>query len=252
MNEITLDKMTKMKFYGMQNAFRTSIESGKSTAYTADQMIAYLIDSEHDDRQTRKINRLISNARFRYKAGVEYIRYDAERNLSRNNLERLAECDFIKKRENILITGSTGVGKSYIASALGYQACQLGYKVMYYNTTKLFAKMKMAKADASYLKEMAKIERLNLLILDDFGLQNMDNQNRIALMEIIEDRHEKGSVIITSQLPVDRWYEIIGDKTIADAVMDRIAHGSHRIELTGDSMRRKKTNHETIKNNILN
>ena len=183
MNQITLSKMNQMKFYGMHDAFITAIETGKCDQYTADQLIAHLIDSEHDDRQTRKINRLIKNARFRYKAGIEHIYYDPQRKLDKNKVQRLGECDFIKKVENILITGSTGVGKSYIASAIGYQACQLGYKVAYYNTTKLFAKMKMAKADASYLKEISKVERQNLLILDDFGLQNMDNQNRMALME---------------------------------------------------------------------
>ena len=132
------------------------------------------------------------------------------------------------------------MGKSYIASAIGHNACSLGYKVLYFNTSKLFAKLKMAKADASYIKEVARIERQNLLILDDFGLQPMDNQSRMILLEIIEDRHGKGSLIITSQLPVDQWYEIIGDKTIADAILDRIVHTAHRIDLKGDSMRKKR------------
>ncbi len=147
-----------------------------------------------------------------------------------------------------MITGSTGVGKSYLASALGYQCCIEGYRVMYFNTTRLFAKLKMAKADGSYLKELAKIERQHLIILDDFGLQPMDNQNRLALLEIIEDRTGKGSVIITSQLPVSRWYDIIGEKTIADAIMDRLVHQAHRIELNGESMRKKKS---TIRPSLL-
>ncbi len=150
--------------------------------------------------------------------------------------------------ENIMITGSTGVGKSYLASALGYQCCIEGYRVMYSNITRLFAKLKMAKADGSYLKELAKIERQHLLILDDFGLQPMDNQNRLAFLEIMEDRTAKGSIIITSQLPVSKWYEIIGEKTIADAIMDRLVHQSHRIELSGESMRKKKS---IIKQSIL-
>ena len=183
---------------------------------------------------------MIKNARFHYKSSIENIIYEESRNIEKNKILRLAECEFIKKCENILITGSTGAGKSYIATALGYQACIEGYRVMYFNTTKLFSKLKMAKADGSYLKELAKIERQHLIILDDFGMQPLDSQNRITLLEIIEDRNNKGSVILTAQLPVKEWYEIIGEKTIADAILDRLIHPSHRIELAGESMRRKR------------
>ena len=155
---------------------------------------------------------------------------------------RFAECSFIDKHENILITGSTGVGKSYIASAIGYQACAQGYKVMYHNTAKLFGKLKMAKADGSYMREIAKIERQNLLILDDFGIHPFDAQSRTALMEIIEDRHGKTSIIITSQVPVSKWHEVIGEKTVADAILDRIIHEAHRLELKGESLRKKQQN----------
>ena len=192
------------------------------------------------DRNNRKTDRMVKNARFHYNASVEDIIYDDSRNINRNSIIRLADCEYIKQNENLLITGSTGVGKSYIATALGYQACIEGYRVMYYNTTKLFAKLKMAKADGSYLKEMAKLERQHLIILDDFGLQPLDNQNRLILMELIEDRNCKGSVMVTSQIPVKGWYNLIGEKTIADAIMDRLVHQSHRIELAGESMRRKK------------
>ncbi len=240
MNELTVVKMNQMKLYGMHSAFKTAIETGKTDHYSIDQFMAMLIEAEWDDRHNRKTNRMINNARFHYKASVEDIVYDAQRNINRNNMIRLAQCDFIKKHENLLITGSTGVGKSYIATAIGYQACIEGYRVMYFNTTKLFAKLKMAKADGSYLKEMAKLERQHLLIFDDFGLQPLDNHNRMILMELIEDRNGKGSVIVTSQVPVKGWYDLIGEKTIADAIMDRLVHQSNRIELTGESMRRKK------------
>jgi len=240
MNEITLTKMKQMKFYGMHGAFRTAIETGKTDDYTLDQFISMIIDAEWDDRNNRKIERAIRNARFHYKASIENIIYDPARNIDRNKIIRLAECEFIEKTENILITGSTGVGKSYIATALGYQACIQGYRVMYFNMTKLFSKLKMAKADGSYLKELSKLERQHMIILDDFGLQPLDNQNRIALLEIIEDRHKKGSMVVTSQIPVKGWYEIIGEKTIADAILDRLIHQSHRIELAGESMRRKR------------
>jgi len=153
---------------------------------------------------------------------------------------RFAECTYIGKQENILITGSTGIGKSHLATALGHQACTLGYKVYYANMAKLFSKLKMGKADGSYMREISKIERQDLLILDDFGLVPIDNQNRSALMEIIEDRHKKASMIITSQLPVNCWHEVIGEKTIADAILDRIVHDAHRIELKGESLRKTR------------
>lgn len=240
MNEITLTKMKQMKLYGMYGAFKTAIETGKTDDYTLDQFISMMVETEWDDRKTRRIERAIKNARFHYKSSIENIIYEQTRNIDQNKLLRLAECDFIEQNESIIITGSTGVGKSYLATALGYQACIEGYRVMYLNTNKLFSKLKMAKADGSYLKELAKIERHHLIVLDDFGLQLLDSQNRIALLEIIEDRHNKGSIIITSQLPVKSWYEIIGEKTIADAILDRLIHQSHRIELGGESMRRKR------------
>jgi len=241
MNETTLSKMKQMKLYGMHGAFRTAIETGKTDDYTLDQFLSMVIDAEWDDKLNRKIERAIKNARFHYKSSIENIIYDETRNIDKNTILRLAECEFVEKTENILITGSTGVGKSYIATALGYQACIEGYKVVYFNTSKLFAKLKMAKADGSYLKELAKIERQHVIILDDFGLQPLDNQNRIALLEIIEDRQNKGGIIVTSQLPIEGWYEIIGEKTIADAVLDRLIHQSHRIELKGESMRKKRS-----------
>lgn len=248
MNETTLSKMKQMKLFGMHDTFKTAIETGKSDSYTIDQFVAQMVEAEWDDRQNRKITRNIRNARFRYRASAENIIYDQSRNIDRNKLMRLFECSFIPKGESLLITGSTGVGKSYIASALGYQACIEGYRVAYYNTAKLFARLRMAKGDGSYLKEIYRLERQHLLILDDFGLQPLDSPNRLALLEIIEDRHGKGSVVITSQVPVSGWYEIIGEKTVADAILDRLVHDAHRIELMGESMRmtRKKPTENEI------
>lgn len=240
MNTATLEKMRKMRLFGMYRAFKTSIESGKTDNFTSDEMISNLIESEWDDRKNRGIERLLINAKFRYKASLEDLNFNNDRNLDKNQIMRFGDCEFINKNENILITGSTGIGKSYIASAIGQQACCLGHKVIYQNTAKLMAKLKMAKADGSYAREIAKIERQNLLILDDFGLQPFDAQGRSMLMEIIEDRHGKASTIITSQIPVSKWYDIIGEQTIADAILDRIVHESHRMELKGESMRKKK------------
>ncbi|MFC4143495.1 IS21-like element helper ATPase IstB [Pedobacter mendelii] len=240
MNTNTLDKLRKLKFYGMFHAFKSSIETGQTDQYTSDELLAHLIDSEWDYRQNRRIERQILYARFRYKASIEELHYHVERSIDRNQVMRLADCTFLDRFENLLITGSTGIGKSYLASAIGYQACMLGYRVLYASTPKLFAKLKMAKADGSYIKEIAKIEKQQLLILDDFGIQPFDAQSRAALMEIIEDRHSKTSLIITSQLPISKWHEVIGEKTIADAILDRIVHDAHRIELKGESMRKKR------------
>jgi DNA replication protein DnaC len=239
MNEIILQQLKQMNFQGMAIAFTATLEDGRMASMTADEMVAFLVQSEWDYRNNRRIERHINQAHFRYKANIEHVDFNTQRNLDKNQIMRFADCHFIDKAEAIIITGSTGIGKSFIGSALGNQACLLGYKVMYANTTKLFAKLKMSKSDGSYLKEIARIEKQDLLILDDFGIQPFDNQSRSSLMEIIEDRHGKRSTIITSQLPVMKWHEIIGENTIADAILDRIVHQAHRIELSGESMRKR-------------
>jgi DNA replication protein DnaC len=253
MNEQTLVKMKQMKFFGMARAFQSSFESESDKSLTADEMIAFLVDSEMDDRHNRAIDRRIRLARFRYKADVESIIYENDRNLDKNQIMRFAECTFIKKKENILITGLTGIGKSYLATALGYRACELGYKVLYANTGKLFSKLKMSKADGNYLREISRIEKTDLLILDDFGLQPFDNQTRMLLMEIVEDRHDRRSMIITSQIPVGQWHEAIGDNTVADAILDRVVHSAHRIDLKGESMRKKRRSkgNEEVGQNVM-
>jgi DNA replication protein DnaC len=241
MNQDTIDKMKHMKLYGMTRAFMTTFAAGKEESFTPDELLGLLVDAEWDDRYNRKLHRSILSATFRYKASVEQISFDQHRLGHKNQILRLADGDFIKNKENLLIIGSTGIGKSFIASALGHQICSLGYRVLYQQCSKLFAKLKMAKADGTYLKELARIERFDLLILDDFGLQPLEAQNRNALMEIIEDRHGQKSTIFTSQVPVSKWHEIIGEKTIADAILDRIVHDAHRLELKGESLRKKGT-----------
>jgi DNA replication protein DnaC len=234
--------MKQMKFFGMVRAFRTSIENGSMGQMTSDEMVSMLVNAEWDDRNNRRIERQMRNARFRYKANIEQLHFDVDRNLDKNQLMRMAECTFIQRKENLLITGSTGIGKSFIASAIGNQACTLGFKVLYTSSAKLFTRLKMAKADGSYIREIAKIERQDLLILDDFGLQPLDASSRSVLMEIIEDRHGNRSTIITSQLPVAEWYEVIGEQTIADAILDRVVHDAHRMDLAGESLRRRQKN----------
>lgn len=251
MNEI-VTKMKQMRLQGMAKAFTLTLESGKNEKFTPDEMITHLVESEWDERYNRKLDRTVQAARFRYKASIEQIDY-ADNRMDKNQVLRLAECEFIKRKENIIITGSTGVGKSFVASAIGHQACSLGYRVLYQHSTKLFGRMKIAKADGSYIKELARIERQHVLLIDDFGIQPLDAQGRSMLMEIIEDRHGKSSTIITSQIPVSKWHDIIGEQTIADAILDRIVHDAHRIEMKGDSLRKKKQqkNEEEIALGIL-
>jgi DNA replication protein DnaC len=246
MNTNTLEKMSTMKLIGMARAFRSTMEKGGMQDLTADEMISQLIEAEWDERYNRRLERSVQRAHFRYKASIEQISYDQERTLDKNQVMRLADCNFIKRKENVIITGSTGIGKSYLASALGHQACSLGYKIMYLHSTKLFAKMKMAKADGSYLKELVKIEKQDLILIDDFGIQPLDSASRTVLMEIIEDRHGKASTMFTSQVPVNMWHEVIGEQTIADAILDRIVHDAHRVEMNGESMRKKKVINEEI------
>jgi DNA replication protein DnaC len=247
MNKESLEKMGRMRLLGMHHAFKASLETHQSETLTNDELVHHLVQSEWDDRQYRSVQRGLKNANFRYQANLEQLDYTEERGLDRNHVQRLSSCDFIQKGEDLFITGSTGCGKSFLASALGQQACLLGYKVLYTNMAKLMSHLKMAKADGAHLKELSKIEKQDALILDDFGVQPLDAGSRAFLMDIIEDRHGKRTTIITSQVPVKKWHEVIGEQTLADAILDRIVHQSIRIELYGESMRKKKKiNTETI------
>jgi DNA replication protein DnaC len=236
----TMQKLEEMRLSGFTRAYRQMMEAGMNRDFTADEIIAHLVQAEWDDRYNRRLIRLIAKARFRYEASMEEIDYTEKRNLDKGQMLRLSSCDWIAKNQNTILTGSTGLGKSFLASALGHQACQQGYKVLYRNCSKLFDELKIAKADGSYIREISKIEKQDLLILDDFGLRPTDNNQRLMLLELLEDRHGKRSTIITSQLPVSKWHEVIGEPTIADAILDRLVYSSHRIELNGDVSMRKK------------
>jgi DNA replication protein DnaC len=239
-HSIALNQMSKMKFHGMMEAYKTILDSNRHHDLNPEELINHLLQAEWEEREHGKISRLFRTAKFRYSATVEELEFSQTRGLDKMQILRLADMSFIKRKENVLICGATGSGKSFIASALGNQACMQGIRTLYYNTTKLFPKLKMLKADGSYMKEIGRIEKQDLLILDDFGIQQMDEMGRMALLEIIEDRHGRASTIVVSQLPVTKWFETIGDSTIADAILDRLVHTAHRIELKGESMRKKR------------
>jgi len=227
-----------MRLGAMAELHLQNIKNNQFNGVTPDEYLALLTDHEWEQRYNQKIERLIKQASFRQNASVADVNYAHQRNLDKNMFSRLATLDFLKKNENIIITGASGVGKSYLAQALGHHACVNGKKVIYTITARLFTRLKLAKVDGTYLKELKKLTRADVLILDDFGLQAFDNQAREALMDIIDDRYNQASTIVSSQIPVSVWYDIIGEGTIADAILDRIVNSSHRIDLKGESLRK--------------
>ena len=235
--EIT-ERMRSFKLQGMASALENVLTSKQATHLDSQQLLELLLQQEYDDRKVRKIDRLRTQARFRYDASLEQITPSAKRNLDPTQLAALSTCNWIGKAENLLITGPTGAGKSYLASAFGNQACLNGFKVLYFNAQKLFYSLRLSRMDGSHRKFIGNMAKCELLIIDDFGLQKLDEQHRLDLMEIIEDRYGLKSTIVASQLPVASWYEIIGEPTLSDAILDRLTNGSHRIELKGESMRK--------------
>lgn len=240
----TIEKLKKMRLSAMAELHHNNLKNNRVHTNTADAYLALLTDHQWEDRQNRKIERLLQQAAFKQKATLADIDYTQNRNLDKNMFERLATLDFISRKENMIITGASGVGKSYLAQALGHQACMMQHKTIYANTARLLKKLKLSKVDGTYLKELGKLLKTDLLILDDFGLQSFDNHAREALMDIIDDRYNKNSTIIASQIPVSAWYDIIGEGTIADAILDRIVNSSHRINLIGESLRKQKLKNE--------
>ena len=236
----SIEKLKTMRLFGMLEAYQGSLQNQAHGQLTQDELLTLLIDAEWQDRHNRRIQRLTTKAKFRYRAYFSEIDFNTPRGLNKDLLVRLSDGSFIKNKENIILCGPTGIGKSFILSALGHQACQLGYRTYYSNASKLFARLKSFKADGMYFKQIDMIAKQDLLLIDDFGLQPLDNQSRQTLMEIIEDRHGSKSTIISSQLPVKTWHEVIGQSNIADAILDRLVHTAHRIELQGESMRKIK------------
>ena len=232
-------QLSHLKLYGMARSYQALLETRQAQELSLGDGLALLLQSEQDERDNRRFARLRKSAGFRYPASLEQLTYDAARGLDKSLISRLATADYLEKGESILITGATGCGKSYLASALGHQACLQGYSVAYFNVQKLLIQTKLARLAGTTARFFERMAKTHLLILDDFGLTPLEGQQRLDIMELIEDRHGVHATIIASQLPVANWYDIIGEPTIADAILDRLIHTSHRIDLKGDSLRKK-------------
>ncbi|MGJ1305937.1 MULTISPECIES: IS21-like element helper ATPase IstB [Sphingobacterium] len=231
---MNIEKHLKMlRLNGMEQHWRAMKETRQHGTLNFEQGLEMLLQSEVDDRESKRYDRLKKNAAFRYQASIEEINMDATRGIDHSLITDLATGGYMEKAEPIIITGAAGCGKSFMASAFGLKACAQGKRVAYYNLQKLLQRSKMARLEGSLQKLMDRLAKTDLLILDDFGIVRLEQQQRLDLMEIFEDRHGRKATIIASQLPVASWYDIIGEDTIADAILDRIVHVSHRIELKG-------------------
>lgn len=237
--ENTIYELQQLKLKGMLQTYQKVLLAPQQEQPGIHHLMAQLTESEIQNRIHNRTEMYLKLSKLRYDAVLEQVHCTSDRNLSKESIAAISDCGFVKRAENILITGSTGCGKSYLACAIGRQACAFGYKTLYFSMSKFLEKITLCKLDGTLLKLLTQIEKTHLLILDDFGLQPLDVTSRLALLQIIEDRYEKKSMIITSQLPVGSWYEYIGESTIADAIMDRLSANAHRFDLKGDSLRKK-------------
>lgn len=234
------NQLQELRLQGMSQSWSALLESKKHLEITLTEGLELLLQAEQDDRKNKRFDRLKKNAGFRYQASINEIYVDASRGVDKELINTLSAGTYLQNGESILITGAAGCGKSFLASALGHLACAQGHKVLYFNTQKMLLKAKISRIEGTVSKFFDRISKIDLVILDDFGLTYLEQQQRMDLMEIIEDRHGRRSTIISSQLPVENWYEVIGEETIADAILDRLVHSSYRVQLKGDSLRKKR------------
>lgn len=236
----TLDKLRALKLNGMASALAQQLQN-PSPDLDFESRLAILVEQEWLDRENRKIKRRLTSAKLQQHACVEDINYDSHRGIVKTKMLELSRNQWLSHKLNLLITGATGCGKTYIACALAHQGCLDGYTTRYYRLPRLWEELKVAKANGTYAQWLNQLAKIDLLILDDWGLATPDTERRQDLLEILDDRYKKRSTIVTSQLPVTHWHEHLHDATLADAILDRLVHNSLRIELTGDNMRKKES-----------
>jgi DNA replication protein DnaC len=238
----TIDQLQELKLHGMAKAYEAITCQPVHLHPEPHEMVALLAEAEIQSKLHYRTQLFLRLARLRYAVLPEQIHCSVGRNLSKEQLLLLCEGSFIRQGETVLISGSTGSGKSYLACALGRQACILGYKTLYYSMSRFLETLATSRVDGSYVKLLNLIARIPVLIFDDFGLQELDHQAKLTILQILEDRYSKAATIITSQLPFKKWYDYIDDPTLADAIMDRLSARVHKIELKGESLRKEKTN----------
>ncbi len=239
LNEQTLTKMHELKLFGMAKGFTERIGQAKQTELSHSEFMGLLIDDEKAHRENTKMTRLLSRAKLRQQACIEDLDYAHSRGLSKQVIIELSRSQWLSSGQNILITGQTGLGKSFIACALGNQACRAGYSTLYVRVPRLFEQLHIARADGSHFNLLTRLSKIEVLILDDFGLSALTDIERKDFLEIAEDRYGNGSTIIASQYPTKEWHQLIGEPTIADAICDRIMHNAHKLELKGTESIRK-------------
>lgn len=237
----TLQQLRQLKLSGMADALARQLE--QTTTYdnlSFIERMQLLLDEENLTRKNRKQDRLIRQARFKLKASIQDVDYQHPRNISQSQIAQLAQADWVNKGQNLLITGPCGSGKTYLACAIGHNACLHELSVKYFRLSRLLLMLTQAKADGTYHKQLNQLAKVQLLIIDDWGLEPLKPAHRNDLMEIMDDRHGSTSTMVISQLPTDQWYTGIGDNTLADAILDRLMHNAHRLQLKGESMRKRK------------
>jgi len=242
LNHPTLDKLQTLRLTGMLKALREQMQMPDISDLSFEERLGLLIDREMTERHDRRLKTRLRQAKLRLSAALEDIDYRHPRGLDKSLMTALASCQWVRDRRNILITGPTGIGKTWISCALGQAACRQGYTTLYLRLPRLLQELPIAKGDGRYPKLMAALARTDVLILDDWALAKLNDDHRRDLLEVLEDRHDRKSTLVSSQFPLEHWHEALGDPTLADAILDRLVHNAYRINLKGESMRKNKTN----------